>query len=264
MITIKSKQEIEKMREASKIVAYAHEEVAKAIRVGISTKELDNIVEKVFKEYGANPSCKGYPKGSRNPFPAASCISINDEVIHGIPGPRRLKDGDLVCVDLVCDKNGYFGDATRCYVIGTGSTIANKLVKVAEESFYAGLKKAKPGNRISDISNAIQECVERNGFSVVREFQGHGIGTEMHEDPGVPNYGKPGRGPRLEPGMTIAIEPMINEGKYHVDILDDGWTIVTKDGGLSAHYENTVLITETGAEILTQLEEFERLGMYKN
>ena len=253
MITIKSKQEIEKMREASRIVMLAHEEARKALRIGITTRELDQIIEKVFKENGANPSCKGYPKGSRNPFPAAACISINDEVIHGIPGDRRLKDGDLVCIDLVCDKDGYFGDATRCYVIGTGTTVANKLVKVAEESFYAGFKKAKPGNRISDISAAIQECVERNGFSVVKDFQGHGIGTEMHEDPGVPNYGKPGRGPRLEPGMTIAVEPMINEGNYKVDILDDGWTVVTRDGSLSAHYENTIVITEKGAEILTSI-----------
>lgn len=264
MISIKSKQEILKMREASKIVALAHMEVAKAIRVGITTKELDEIVERVFKENGANPSCKGYPKGSRNPFPAASCISVNDEVIHGIPSSRRLQDGDLVCVDLVCDKNGYFGDATRCYNVGGfGSPTALKLVKVAEESFYAGFKMAKPGNRISDISSAIQACVEKNGFSVVREFQGHGIGSEMHEDPGVPNYGKPGRGPRLEPGMTLAIEPMINEGTYKVDVLDDGWTIITADGGLSAHYENTILITETGAEILTQLEDYEVLGMYQ-
>ena len=253
MISIKSKQEIEKIREASKIVAMAHAEVAKAIRVGMTTKEIDDIVERVFKENGANPSCKGYPKGSRNPFPAASCISVNDEVIHGIPSDRKLKDGDLVCVDLVCDKNGYFGDATRCYVVGTGSTVANQLVKVAEESFYAGFKQAKPGNRISDISHAIQECVEKHGFSVVREFQGHGIGTEMHEDPGVPNYGKPGRGPRLEAGMTIAVEPMINEGSYHVDVLDDGWTVITSDGGLSAHYENTIVITQSGAEILTKL-----------
>lgn len=254
MITIKSKQEILKIREASRIVALAHKEVEKALRIGITTKEIDDIVERVFKENGANPSCKGYPKDSRNPFPAASCISVNDEVIHGIPGNRKLKDGDLVCVDLVCDKNGYFGDATRCYVVGTGNTIANNLVRVARESFYAGFKMAKPGNRISDISSAIQECVERNGFSVVREFQGHGIGSEMHEDPGVPNYGKPGRGPRLEPGMALAIEPMINEGSYHVDVLDDGWTIVTCDGGLSAHYENTIVITSEGAEILTKLD----------
>ncbi len=253
MISIKSKQEIEKMREACRIVALAHAEVEKALRVGITTKELDDIVERVFKENGANPSCKGYPRGSSNPFPAASCISINDEVIHGIPGPRRVKDGDLICIDLVCDKNGFHGDATRCYVVGTGSTVANKLVRVAEESFWAGFKKVKPGNRISDISYAIQDCVERNGFSVVRDFQGHGIGESMHEDPGIPNYGKFGKGPRLSPGMTLAIEPMINEGRYQVDILDDGWTVITADGMLSAHYENTVLVTETGAEVLTKL-----------
>ena len=252
MISIKSKSEIEKMREACRIVMLAHREVENAIRIGITTRELDQIVERVFKENGANPSCKGYSKGARNPFPCASCISINDEVIHGIPGDRRLKDGDLVCIDLVCDKDGYFGDATRCYVVGIGTVVANKLVNVARESFMEGFKKAKPGNRISDISNAIQEYVERNGFSVVRDFQGHGIGSEMHEDPGVPNYGKPGKGPRLEPGMTIAVEPMINEGNYHVDVLDDGWTVITADGSLSAHYENTILITETGAEILTK------------
>lgn len=252
MIYIKSKQEIEKMREACRIVALAHKEVEKAIRVGITTKELDDIVERVFKENGANPSCKGYPRGSKNPFPSASCISVNDEVIHGIPSNNKLKDGDLVCIDLVCDKDGYHGDATRCYVVGNGSEVAKKLVRVAEESFWAGMKKAKPGNRISDISSAIQEYVEKNDFSVVREFQGHGIGSDMHEDPGVPNYGKPGKGPRLEPGMTLAVEPMINEGDYEVEVLDDGWTVVTADGSLSAHYENTILITENGVEILTK------------
>lgn len=252
MISIKSKQEIEKMREACRIVALAHKEVEKSLRIGMTTKEIDDIVERVFRENGANPSCKGYPKGSRNPFPAASCISINDEVIHGRPSNQKLRDGDLVCIDLVCDKEGYFGDATRCYVMGNGNDVAKKLVQVAKESFYEGIKQAKPGNRISDISHAIQEYVEKNGFSVVREFQGHGIGREMHEDPGVPNYGKPGKGPRLEEGMTLAVEPMLNEGAKDVDILDDEWTVVTSDGKLSAHYENTILITKDGAEILTQ------------
>ncbi len=252
MISIKSKQEIEKMREACRIVALAHKEVEKLLHIGMTTQEIDDIVERVFKENGANPSCKGYPRGSRNPFPSASCISINDEVIHGRPSNQKLQDGDLVCVDLVCDKDGYFGDATRCYVIGNGSDVAKKLVQVAKESFYEGIKQAKPGNRISDISHAIQVYVEKNGFSVVREFQGHGIGREMHEDPGVPNYGKPGKGPRLEAGMTLAVEPMINEGVYDVDILDDDWTVVTSDGKLSAHYENTILITKDGAEILTK------------
>ncbi len=253
MINIYSEKEIEKIREASRIVAKAHEEIAKNLKVGMTTKDIDDITEKVFKENGANPSCKGYPKGYRNAFPAASCISVNDEVIHGIPGNRVIKDGDLVCVDLVADKNGYFGDATRCYVVGEGTEVANKLVEVAKNSFYEGIKYAKPGNRISDISHAIQEYVEKNGFSVVREYQGHGIGRDMHEDPGVPNYGKSGRGPRLEAGMVLAIEPMINEGTYDIITEPDGWTVLTRDGKLSAHYENTIVITKNGPEILTTL-----------
>lgn len=251
MISIKSEKEIQKMREICKIVAMAHEEIKKHLKVGITTKEIDEITEKFFLSHGCNCSCKGYPKGDPNPFPATACISVNDEVIHGIPSNRKLKDGDLVCIDIVADKDGYFGDATRCYVIGEGSETANKLVKVVEESFWEGIKSAKVGGRISDISHAIQMFVEKNGFSVVREFQGHGIGTSMHEDPGVPNYGKAGRGPRLEAGMTLAVEPMINEGTYDVIIDDDGWTVYTEDGKLSAHYENTILITKKGVEVLT-------------
>ncbi len=253
MINIYSEKEIEKIREASRIVAKAHEEIAKNLKVGMTTKDIDDITERVFKENGANPSCKGYPKGYRNAFPAASCISVNDEVIHGIPGNRVIQEGDLVCVDLVADKNGYFGDATRCYVVGEGTEVANKLVEVAKNSFYEGIKYAKPGNRISDISHAIQEYVEKNGFSVVREYQGHGIGRDMHEDPGVPNYGKSGRGPRLEAGMVLAVEPMINEGTYDIITEPDGWTVLTRDGKLSAHYENTIVITKNGPEILTTL-----------
>mgnify|MGYP001196989022 FL=1 len=253
MINIYSEKEIAKIREASRIVAKAHEEIGKSLRAGMTTKDIDDITERVFRENGANPSCKGYPKGYKNPFPAASCISVNDEVIHGIPGNRVIKDGDLVCVDLVADKDGYFGDATRCYVVGEGSEVAQRLIEVAKESFYEGIKYAKPGNRISDISHAIQEYVEKNGFSVVREYQGHGIGRDMHEDPGVPNYGRSGRGPRLEAGMVIAVEPMINEGSYDIITEPDGWTVLTKDGKLSAHYENTIVITKNGAEILTTL-----------
>ncbi len=253
MISIKSEREIEKMREVSRIVALAHEEIKKAIRVGMTTKEIDDITERVFREHGANPSCKGYPKGSRNPFPAASCISVNEEIIHGIPSNRVLQEGDLVCVDIVADKDGYHGDATRCYVVGNGSKEALKLIEIAERSFWAGVDQAQVGNRLSDISHAIQECVEKAGFSIVKEYQGHGIGTSMHEEPGVPNYGKPGRGPRLMAGMTLAIEPMINAGKPDVEELDDGWTVVTADGSLSAHYENTVLITKDGPEVLTIL-----------
>ena len=253
MINIYSEKEIEKIREASRIVAKAHEEIAKNLKAGMTTKDIDAITERVFKENGANPSCKGYPKGYRNAFPAASCISVNDEVIHGIPGNRVIQEGDLVCVDLVADKNGYFGDATRCYVVGEGTEVANKLVEVAKNSFYEGIKYAKTGNRISDISHAIQEYVEKNGFSVVREYQGHGIGRDMHEDPGVTNYGKSGRGPRLEAGMVLAIEPMINEGTYDIITEPDGWTVLTRDGKLSAHYENTIVITKNGPEILTTL-----------
>ena len=162
-----------------------------------------------------------------------------------------MKDGDLVCIDIVADKDGYFGDATRSYVVGEGSEEAKRLVKVTEESFWEGIKYAKPGNRVSDISHAIQMYVEDNGYSVVREFQGHGIGTSMHEDPGVPNYGKAGRGPRLEAGMTLAVEPMVNEGRADIIEDEDGWTVLTEDGKLSAHYENTILITKNGAEVLT-------------
>ena len=252
MINIYSEKEIEKIREASRIVAKAHEEIAKNLKVGMTTKDIDDITERVFKENGANPSCKGYPKGYRNAFPAASCISVNDEVIHGIPGNRVIQEGDLVCVDLVADKNGYFGDATRCYVVGEGTEVANKLVEVAKNSFYEGIKYAKTGNRISDISHAIQEYVEKNGFSVVREYQGHGIGRDMHEDPGVPNYGKSGRGPRLEAGMVLAVEPMFTLGT-HLVVTDaeDHWTVRTRDGKLSAHFEHMVLITENEPEILT-------------
>lgn len=251
MISIKSEKEIAKMREICKIVALAHEEIKKHVKVGVTTKELDEVTEKFFLSHGCNCSCKGYPHGDPNPFPATACISVNDEVIHGIPSNRKLKDGDLVCIDIVADKDGYFGDATRSYVVGEGNEEAKRLVKVTEESFWEGIKYAKPGNRVSDISHAIQMYVEDNGYSVVREFQGHGIGTSMHEDPGVPNYGKAGRGPRLEAGMTLAVEPMVNEGRADIIEDEDGWTVLTEDGKLSAHYENTILITKNGAEVLT-------------
>ena len=253
MIDIKTDREIEKMREVCKIVALAHEEIRKAIKVGMTTQEIDDITEKVFRENGANPSCKGYPKNSKNPFPASSCISVNDEVIHGIPGSRVLKNGDVVCVDIVADKDGFYGDATRCYVVGKGSKEAYDIVEAAEICFWEGVEAAKIGNRVSDISHAIQQAAEKRGYSIVREYQGHGIGTHMHEEPGVPNFGKPGKGPRLVAGMTLAIEPMINEGSADVEILDDGWTVVTYDGKLSAHYENTVYIGKDGPEVLTIL-----------
>lgn len=254
MIDIKTDREIEIMRNVCKIVALAHEEIKKELHVGMTTKEIDDIAERVFREHGANPSCKGYPKGSRNPFPAATCISINDEVIHGIPKSNRvLCEGDLVSIDIVADKDGFYGDATRSYVVGKGKREAYQLIEAAEQAFLAGFEAAIPGNRVSDISYAIQRATEKRGFSIVKEYQGHGIGLEMHEEPGVPNFGKPGKGPRLIPGMTLAIEPMINEGRPEIQVLDDGWTVVTSDGKLSAHYENTVYIGKNGPEILTKL-----------
>ena len=253
MIDIKTDREIEKMREVCKIVAMAHEEIKNSLRVGMTTKEIDQIAERVFRENGANPSCKGYPPKSRNPFPAATCISVNDEVIHGIPSDRILNNGDLVSVDIVADKNGFFGDATRSYVVGEGTPETYELVEVAEKCFWAGFEAAKIGNRISDISYAVQNAAERRGYSIVREYQGHGIGTHMHEEPGIPNFGKPGKGPRIMQGMTLAIEPMINQGGPDVEVLDDGWTVVTVDGKLSAHYENTVYIGKNGPEVLTTL-----------
>ncbi len=259
MVTIKSKKEIELMRESSKIVAMAQNAIATAIRPGISTWELNKIAEDVIYAQNAIPSCKNYPSGEKGipPFPCGVCISVNDEVIHGIPSKKViLKEGDIVSTDLCAYKNGFHGDATRTHIVGGEQSVSpevRKLIKVTEQSFFEGLKFAKPGYRIGDISNAIGEYVEKNGFSVIREFQGHGIGREMHEDPGVPNYGKPGKGLRLEPGMTIAIEPMVNMGARDIEILDDGWTVVTADGSLACHYENTILITEKEPEILTML-----------
>ncbi len=254
MVTIKSKREIELMRESCKIVRLAQEAIEKAIRPGISTYELDKIAEDVILSNGAIPSCKNYPSGVKGvpAFPSAVCISVNDEVIHGIPSKHTIiKDGDIVSTDLCAYKNGFHGDATRTHFVGNVSKTARKLLEVTEGSFFEGIKYAKKGYRIGDISHAIGEYVRKNGFYVVEEFQGHGIGRDMHEDPGIPNYGKAGKGLRLEPGMTLAIEPMVNEGTKEIEILDDGWTIVTADGSLAAHYENTILITENEPEVLT-------------
>ncbi len=254
MIYIKSKREIDLMKEACKLTALAHKEIEKAIRPGISTLELDKIAEKVIRENNGVPAQKGYPgpdKYTPN-FPASICASINDEVIHGIPSNKViLKEGDIISIDLVAYKDGFNGDAARTYIVGKGSKEDQKLLEVTKQAFFEGIKFAKKGYRIGDISNAIGEYVKENGFSVVKEFQGHGIGRSMHEDPGIPNYGKPGKGPKLEPGMTLAIEPMVIAGKSSILMLDDGWTIVTEDGSNSAHYENTVLITEKEPEVLT-------------
>ena len=256
MITIKSKREIEFMKEACRIVALVHEAIEKHIKPGISTGELDRIAEKIIRQNGGTPAEKGYPSYEKGvmPFPASICASINDEVIHGIPSDKiYLKDGDIVSIDLVAEKNGFNGDAARTYVVGKVNKDAQRLIDVTRQAFYEGIKYAKPGYRIGDISHAIGEYVEKNGYSVVKEFQGHGIGKEMHEDPGISNYGKAGRGPRIEAGMTLAIEPMVIAGKPDILELDDGWTIVTEDGSLSAHYENTILVTENEPKVLTIL-----------
>ena len=256
MVTIKSKKEIELMREACKVVALTHNEIEKSIKPGMTTAELDQIVEKTMKKYGAISAEKGYNPGIKGvpPYPASACISINDEVIHGIPSKKRIiQDGDIVSVDLVALKNGFHGDAARTYLVGNVSKDAKRLVEVTKQAFYEGIKYAKKGNRIGDVSHAIGEYVKSQGYSVVREFEGHGIGRSMHEAPEIPNYGKAGRGIRLEPGMTLAIEPMVIQGSPNILELDDGWTIITEDGSLSAHYENTILITENEPEVLTIL-----------
>jgi methionyl aminopeptidase len=254
MVTIKSKKEIEYMREACKVVALTHKAIEEFIKPGVSTYDIDIFAESIMRKYGAISAEKGYSIGIEGvpDYPAATCISVNDEVIHGIPSKKRIiRDGDIVSVDMVALKNGYNGDCARTYMVGNVSKDAKRLVEVTKQAFFEGIKYAKKGNRIGDISHAIGTFVEENGYSVVREFQGHGIGRAMHEDPGIPNYGKAGKGIRLEPGMTLAIEPMVIQGKHNILELDDGWTIVTEDGSLAAHYENTILITEKEPEILT-------------
>jgi methionyl aminopeptidase len=254
MITIKSKKEIELMREAGRLTALTYDYLEKVIKPGMSTYELDKLAENFIREHGGIPAEKGYPSGVRGvpAFPGSLCVSINDVVIHGVPSKNIIiKDGDVVSIDTVVEKNGYNGDAARTFLIGNCSDEAKKLVEVTKQAFYEGLKMAKPGNRVGDISHAVETYVKSFGYSLVREFQGHGIGKEMHEDPGVPNIGKAGKGPRLETGMTICIEPMVMVGKPDIWELEDGWSIATQDGSLSAHYENTILITENEPKILT-------------
>ncbi len=253
MIYIKNEKEIKQMEEACHIVALCHIAIGENIKVGMSTMDLENIVMEVLKKNNAKPSFKGQLgfEGSM-PYPYASCISINDEIIHGMPDKNRIiQDGDIVSVDIGAYKNGFHGDSAKTYMVGNISQEARRLVKVTRDSFYEGIKYAKVGNRISDISHAIQEYVEKNGFNVIKEFQGHGVGRQLHEDPGIPNYGHPGRGNRLEVGMTLAIEPMVNQGTDEIIIMDDGWKVVTKDGKLSSHYEHTILITNNEPKLLT-------------
>ena len=249
MITIKNEHELESMRRACRITAEARALAGKMVKPGVSTKEIDKAVHDYIVSQGAKPSFLNY-----NGFPASACISVNSCVIHGIPGGYVLKEGDIVSIDVGAYFEGFHGDCAATYPCGAVSTEAQRLIDVTRQSFFEGIKVATRGHRVSDISHAIQTYVESNGFSVVRSFVGHGVGRKLHEDPEVPNFGAPGRGPRLLKGMTLAIEPMVNAGVPDVRVLKDGWTVLTADGKLSAHYENTVLITDGEPEILTVTE----------
>jgi methionyl aminopeptidase len=248
MIICKTPREIEIMREAGKIVALTRKELEKHIRPGITTKELDAIAEEVIRQYGAIPSFKGY-----NGFPGSICASVNEELVHGIPGDRVLKEGDIISIDVGAQYNGYHADSAWTYPVGEIAAETKKLLEVTEKSLYIGLEEAKPGARLSNISHAIQTYVESHHFSIVREYVGHGIGQDLHEDPQIPHYGPPNKGPRLKPGMTLCIEPMVNAGSRYVKTLADNWTVVTVDGKMCAHFEHTIAITENGYEILTTL-----------
>ncbi len=246
MIIIKSNDEINLMRKAGRVVENTLNMLEMSIKPGITTSEIDKMAEEFITKQGAIPSFKGYYG-----FPASICASINNEVVHGIPDKRVLQEGDIISIDCGAILNGYHGDAARTLPVGKVSEEISRLLEVTKESFFKGYEKAIVGNRLTDISFAVQSHVELNGFSVVRDFVGHGIGRNMHEEPEVPNFGKPGRGPVLKAGMVLAIEPMVNLGSYHVKTLSNGWTVVTVDGKYSAHYENTVAILQEGPEILT-------------
>ena len=249
MITIKNGKDLANMRQACKITAAARALAGEMVRPGITTREIDKAVREFIVGQGAKPSFLNY-----HGFPASTCISVNSTVIHGIPGKYVLQEGDIVSVDVGAYYKGFHGDCAATFPCGTVSAEAMRLIDVTKQSFFEGIRFARKGHRVSDISHAIQKHVESNGFSVVRSFIGHGVGAQLHEEPEVPNFGAPGRGPRLIPGMTLAIEPMVNAGVYEVNVLKDKWTTVTADGKLSAHYENTVLITDGEPEILTVAE----------
>jgi len=246
MINIKSGTELEAMRQSSRIVAAVLGELEPLIRPGIRTRDLDLYAEKRTRELGAVPAFKGY-RG----YPASVCVSVNEEVIHGIPSGRILQEGDIVSLDFGAFYEGFYSDSALTVPVGQTSPEARKLIAAAERSFFKGLEQMREGNRLSDVSAAIQQSVESEGFSVIRQFVGHGIGRSLHEEPQVPNFGTPGRGPKVRPGMTLAIEPMIAAGGHDVEILEDGWTAVTRDRSLAAHFEHTVAMTENGPEILS-------------
>ena len=249
MITRRNEKEIELLRHAGKIVAMTHEYLKPFIKAGISTKKLDELAEKFILDQGAIPSFKGY-----GGFPSSICASINDVLVHGIPNEKHiLKDGDIISIDIGANYRGYHGDSAWTYAVGEVSEEAKELMRVTEESLYRGLEQVKPGNRISDISNAIQTFVEAHGYGVPRDYTGHGVGAALHEDPIIPNYGIPGRGPKIVSGMVMAIEPMVTLGDYHTKTLLDDWTVKTLDGKITAHYEHTIVVTNEGYEILTKI-----------
>jgi methionyl aminopeptidase len=249
VIIVKSPREIGQIRKANTIVAEILQNLRKLVAPGVITRELERVADEIILAKGAVSAFKGY-RG----FPGSICISINEEVVHGIAGNRHLKEGDIVSLDVGVKLNGYFGDAAITVPAGEVDPASRRLLEVTEKALTIGIKKARAGNRLFDISHAIQVWVEENGFSVVRDFVGHGIGRDLHEDPQIPNFGSPHQGPRLEKGMVLALEPMVNEGTHPVRILDDGWTVVTTDGKRSAHFEHTIVVTEGDAEILTTLD----------
>lgn len=250
MIAIKTDEQLERMRAAGRITALARRAAADAVAPGVTTDEIDWIVRKTIEEAGAKPSFLGY-----GGFPASACVSINDEVIHGIPSKKRVvRSGDIVKIDVGAYIGGFHGDCACTVPCGEVSEEAKRLIEVTRQSFYEGIKFAREGCRVSDISAAVQAYAQANGFSVVRSFVGHGVGRQLHESPEVPNFGRPGHGVRLQRGMTLAVEPMVNAGVYDVRVLSDGWTVKTKDGKLSAHYENTIAITDGEPEILTAID----------
>jgi methionyl aminopeptidase len=248
MILLKSRREIAKMEVANRKVAEILAEVKEHVRSGVETRELDEMAEAACRKRKVEPAFKGY-RG----YPSSICVSVNEEVVHGIPGPRRLKAGDLVSLDFGVRYDGFYGDAALTVAVGEVSPQAELLLKATEEALYAAIARVQAGGRLTDLSHAIQSVVESYGFGVIRQFVGHGIGRSLHEDPQIPNFGPPGRGPVLQPGMTLAIEPMTSAGSWQVRILSDGWTAVTQDGSLSAHFEHTVALTESGVLILSRL-----------
>ncbi|MDD7411155.1 type I methionyl aminopeptidase [Fusobacterium gastrosuis] len=254
MRLIKTLDEIKGIKKANQIIAKIYEDIIpQYLKPGITTKEIDKIIDDYIRSCGARPACIGVP-GPYGAFPAATCISVNEAVVHGVPNDRILQDGDIVSLDIVTELNGFYGDAAKTFAIGQIDEESKKLLEITEKSREIGIEQAVVGNRLGDIGHAIQQFVERNGFSVVRDFAGHGVGLALHEDPMVPNYGRAGRGLKIENGMVLAIEPMVNAGTYKIAMLNDGWTIVTKDGKRSAHFEHSIAIVDGKPVILSQLD----------